>query len=158
MLYQDNAAKYAHNEQHLEKRKNLFESLGSYRKPLPESTMAFKRGFRATYGDKVDVVGFDGSLVIGADGSRNDQKILMPGSQDSTTALPTYAFTHAMKQRARAILSQEGLPEKLLSLIPEEGTLALTGLGRQIRKDYPYAETMRMASLSICSMANAMRL
>jgi hypothetical protein len=158
MLYQDNAAKYAHNEQHLEKRKKLFESLGSYRKPLPESTMAFKRGFRATYGDKVDVVGFDGSLVIGADGSRNDQKILMPVSQDSTTALPTYAFTDAMKQRARAILSREGMPEKLKSLIPEQGTIALTVLGRQIRKDYPYDETMRMARLSTGAMAQALRL
>jgi hypothetical protein len=158
MLLQDNAKKYQHNQEHLEKRKKLFESLGSYRKPLAESTMKFHRGFKATYGDKVDVVGFDGSQVLGADGSRHDQKILMPVSQDSTTALPTYAFTDVMKRRARAILSEEGLPEKLLSLIPEEGTIALTVLGRQIRTDFPYEETMQKARLGLGAMAQAMRL
>jgi hypothetical protein len=63
-----------------------------------------------------------------------------------------------MKQRARAILSREGMPEKLKSLIPEQGTIALTVLGRQIRKDYPYDETMRMARLSTGAMAQALRL
>jgi hypothetical protein len=158
MLYKDNAGKYKHNEKNLEQRKKLFESLGSFRKPLPESTMAFKRGFRATFGDKVDVVGFDGSQVLGSDGSRNDQKILLPVSRDSTTALPTYAFTDAMKRRARAILSAEGLPEKLLSLIPENDKIALTVLGRQIRTDFPYDEVMKKAKLSIGMMAQAMRL
>ena len=160
MAMKDNAAKYKHNEEHLAKRKALFEELGAFRAPKPEAAKnVFKRGFKATYQDKENVVRFEGSKVVGSGGTALDQKLLMPVSRDSTAARSSFEFTDAQARRKRDILSQEGFLDKLNENIPQEGRIAMTALGKLMRKDFPYQETMTKARIQgLGSLAVAIRL
>jgi len=161
MTMKDNADKFKHNAKSLESRKNAFETLGSFRVPKPDSTMAFKRGFKATYGDKEDVARIEGSKVIGSRGTEMDQKLLLPTSRDATTERAAFEYTDIQKQRKREQLIEEGFLEAVDRLINRGGQTSLSVVGRSIRASasFDYVATMKKLRLVRPGMlADAIRL
>ena len=158
MAMKDNAAKYKHNEEHLAKRKALFEKLGGFRPPKPEvARNVFRRGFMPTYLDKEDLVRFEGSKVIGSGGTEMDQKLLLPVSSASSQV--NVESSSAQDRKKRDILSEAGFLDKLDQSVPAEGRIALTGLATLVKRDFPYQETMIRARIQgMGSLAAAIRL
>jgi len=134
MLFKDNAKKIQHNQKLLERRTAQLEELGAFRAPLPDSTMKFKRGFKATYGEVEKVQKIEGSKVTG-DKTTMDIKLLLPVSADTGAARATFTYSSAQKQKKRNELIQEGFLDALNEKIPEEGRIALTMLAREMRKE-----------------------
>jgi len=135
MLFKDNAKKLQHNQKLLERRKSQLEEFGAFRAPLPDSTMKFKRGFKATYGEVERVARTDGSMITGDKGTKMDIKLLLPVSADSGAAKPTFAHSTAKTQKRRNDLIEAGFLDALNERIPEEGRIALTNLAREMRKE-----------------------
>ena len=73
----DNAEKFEHNAQILDKRKAALEATGAFRKPLPGIVKnKFRRGYKAKY-DKVEQVReIKGSTVVATDRSTVDIKLI----------------------------------------------------------------------------------
>ena len=73
----DNAQRFEHNAQILDKRKAALEATGAFRKPLPGVVKnKFRRGYEAKY-DKVEQVReIKGSTVVATDGSTVDIKLV----------------------------------------------------------------------------------
>ena len=59
LITQDNAAKLKGNQALLESRKKELPDKGAFRRPLRAAGGAFRRGFKATYGDVEKVQEFD---------------------------------------------------------------------------------------------------
>jgi hypothetical protein len=73
----DNALKFEHNQQLLEKRKIALEATGAFRRPLPGVVKnAFRRGYEAKYANVEQVREIKGSNVVSADGSQVDIKLV----------------------------------------------------------------------------------
>ena len=77
MSLADNASRYEHNAQLLDKRKAALEATGAFRKPLPGVVKnKFRRGFEAKYDAKQQVREIQGSTVVATDGSTVDIKLV----------------------------------------------------------------------------------
>ena len=73
----DNASRFEHNAQLLDKRKTALEATGAFRKPLPGVVKnKFRRGFEAKYDAKQEVREIKGSTVVATDGSTVDIKLV----------------------------------------------------------------------------------
>ena len=77
MNLQDNALKFEHNAQILDKRTVALEATGAFRKPLPGVVKnKFRRGYEAKYGSVEQVREIKGSNVVATDGSQVDIKLV----------------------------------------------------------------------------------
>ena len=77
MNLQDNALKFEHNAQILDKRTVALEATGAFRKPLPGVVKnKFRRGYEAKYGSVEQVREIKGSNVVATDGSTVDIKLV----------------------------------------------------------------------------------
>ena len=77
MSLQDNAQRFEHNAQLLDKRKAALEGAGAFRKPLPGVTKnRFRRGYEAKYDKKQQLEEIKGSNVVATDGSTVDIKLV----------------------------------------------------------------------------------
>lgn len=75
----DNAQRFEHNAQLLDKRKAALEAQGAFRKPLPGVTKdKFRRGYEAKYDKVQQVRDIKGSTVVATDGSTVDIKLIKP--------------------------------------------------------------------------------
>ena len=83
LVLQDNAAKLKGNQTLLESRKKQLADAGAFRRPLPGAGGAFRRGFKATYGDLERVASVQGSTVVPEDGLKIDIKRVQPVDRDS---------------------------------------------------------------------------
>ena len=73
----DNAQKFEHNAQLLDKRKAALEAQGAFRKPLPGVTKdRFRRGYEAKFDKVQQVRDIRGSTVTATDGSTVDIKLI----------------------------------------------------------------------------------
>ena len=77
MNLDDNAEKFEHNAQILDKRKAALEATGAFRKPLPGVVKnKFRRGYEAKYGSVEKLREIKGSTVVATDGSQVDIKLV----------------------------------------------------------------------------------
>jgi hypothetical protein len=83
LILQDNATKLKGNQTLLESRKKQLADAGAFRRPLPGAGGAFRRGFKATYGDLERVASVQGSTVVPEDGVKIDIKRIQPVDRDS---------------------------------------------------------------------------
>jgi len=75
----DNAQRFEHNAQLLDKRKAALEAQGAFRKPLPGVTKdKFRRGYEAKYDKVQQVRDIKGSTVTATDGTQVDIKLIKP--------------------------------------------------------------------------------
>ena len=75
----DNAQRFEHNAQVLDKRKAALEAQGAFRKPLPGVTKdRFRRGYEAKYDKVQQVRDIKGSTVTATDGTQVDIKLIKP--------------------------------------------------------------------------------
>jgi hypothetical protein len=90
MTLQDNTKKLKHNQDLLESRKKTLTDAGAFRRPLGGLT-AFKRGFKATWGDVEKPAYVRGSVVTPqGDGGKVDIKRIQPVDKDSNEAQPVF--------------------------------------------------------------------
>ena len=98
----DNAKKFAHNDKLAERRVKNVEEKGAYRKPLKPK--AFKRGFEATWGPKVELQEIkSGTLLKGA----GDDKLIDVKSAQAVRSGTDTAADRAVAPRARAGAKRE---------------------------------------------------
>ena len=83
LILQDNASKLKGNQTLLESRKKQLADAGAFRRPLPGAGGAFRRGFKATYGDLERVASVRGSTIVPEDGVKIDIKRVQPVDRDS---------------------------------------------------------------------------
>ena len=76
MLMQDNAKGMVKNQAVVDTRERALEKTNTFRAPIV--TRQFKRGFRAAYGDKVQVASIDKNIVKGKDGETYSLKQIKP--------------------------------------------------------------------------------
>ena len=80
----DNAEKFQHNVQILDKRKVALEAKGAFRKPLAGVlTNKFRRGYEAKYDTAQQLREIKGSTVVATDGSTVDMKFIKAVPSDS---------------------------------------------------------------------------
>ena len=114
LILQDNAEKAAHNTKVLEKRTKALEKTMAFRRPKG-GLKAFKRGFKAAYGDVEKATAIDGSMVRTARAGTVDIKRVMPVNKDSTFVDPTFAEWSERDERKRKKVLEliERLQDKL---------------------------------------------
>ena len=83
LVLQDNAAKLKGNQALLESRKKQLADAGAFRRPLRGAGGAFRRGFKATYGDTEQVASVQGSTVVPEGGVKIDIKRVQPVDKDT---------------------------------------------------------------------------
>jgi hypothetical protein len=84
LVLQDNAAKLKGNQALLESRKKQLADAGAFRRPLRGAGGAFRRGFKATYGDTEQVASVQGSTVVpDGGGLKIDIKRVQPVDRDT---------------------------------------------------------------------------
>jgi hypothetical protein len=84
LVLQDNAAKLKGNQTLLESRKKQLADAGAFRRPLRGAGGAFRRGFKATYGDTEQVASVQGSTVVPEGGGvKIDIKRVQPVDKDT---------------------------------------------------------------------------
>ncbi len=88
LILQDNAAKLKGNQTLLESRKKQLADAGAFRRPLPGAGGAFRRGFKATYGDLERVASVQGSTVVPENGVKIDIKRVQPVDKDTGEVTP----------------------------------------------------------------------
>ncbi len=106
MVLQDNAQKLKHNQTILKARKTALEDAGTFRRPIGGLQQgAFRRGFKATWGDVEKVDTIQGSVVKPrGDGDKIDIKRIMPVDRETGNVEATFAQGDAWIQRKRDIL------------------------------------------------------
>ena len=160
----DNAQKFEHNAQLLDKRKAALEGAGAFRKPLPGVTKnRFRRGYDAKY-DKVQKLReIQGSTAVAQDGSTVDIKLVQ--AVPTTTGEPgdvSEANQRVQKKRDALYDMVEIIAEFIGGREVSLRSVALH-LGRQ-RFDYQgrqvtYKELLRSQSLlGFGALADAVRL
>ena len=77
MLLQDNAEKMQINQNVADTRERALKKTNTFRAPLSIKRQ-FKRGFRAAYGDKIQVESVDKNKVKGTDGETYSLKQIKP--------------------------------------------------------------------------------
>ena len=160
----DNAQKFEHNAQLLDKRKAALEAQGAFRKPLPGVTKdRFRRGYEAKYDKVQQVRDIKGSVVTATDGSQVDIK-LVKAIPSSSGQPPDISEENQRVQRKRDKLydMMESIAEFL-----QGRTVSLRALAQHLRKQRfdlsgqqkTYKELLRSQSLlGFGALADAIRL
>ena len=106
MVQQDNAKKLKHNQAVFEARKNNLEDNMTFRRPIGGLQQgAFRRGYKASYGEVEKVRDIKGSMVKGDnDEPAIDIKRVMPVDPESSNAAPGFAQGDAWIQRKRDLV------------------------------------------------------
>ena len=160
----DNAQKFEHNAQLLDKRKAALEAQGAFRKPLPGVTKdRFRRGYEAKYDKVQQVRDIKGSVVTATDGSQVDIK-LVKAIPSSSGQPPDISEENQRVQRKRDKLYD------MMEIIQEfiQGrTVSLRALAQHLAKQRfdlngqqkTYKELLRSQSLlGFGALADAIRL
>ena len=77
MLLQDNAKGMVQNQAVVDTRERALKKTNTFRAPISINRQ-FKRGFRAAYGDKIQVASIDKNIVKGKDGETYSLKQIKP--------------------------------------------------------------------------------
>jgi hypothetical protein len=89
LITQDNAQKLKGNQALLESRKKELADKGAFRRPLRGNAGAFRRGFKASYGDVEQVSSVRGSVVTPeGDGAKIDIKRIQPVRKETGDVQP----------------------------------------------------------------------
>ena len=137
MLDQDNAEKLAHNENLLKKRKAGLEDAGAFRRPIG-SLSKFKRGFRASYGDKEDLQNVTGSMVqpVGS-GDPIDIKRVMPVDAGTGEVHEGFALGEARREAKRQTVQPLAL--EMFDFIGDR-EVSVQSVAAHLRRQFPFGE------------------
>ena len=124
MVLQDNAQKLKHNQTILKARKTALEDAGTFRRPIGGLQQgAFRRGFKATWGDVEKVDTIQGSVVKPrGDGDKIDIKRIMPVDRETGNVEATFAQGDAWIQRKRDILFKTKIQSFILNIALDANT------------------------------------
>ncbi len=98
----DNAKKYAHNDKLAERRVTKVKDHGAFRKPL--KVKAFKRGFEAAWGPKVELQEIQSGTLLKGQG---EEKLIDVKSAQAVRAGSDTVADRAVAPRARVALKRE---------------------------------------------------
>jgi hypothetical protein len=102
LITEDNAGKLKGNQTLLEARKKELADKGGFRRPLRAAGGAFRRGFKATYGDVEKVQDVRGSLITPEGGGEKiDVKRVKPVGRDTGDVQPWLGGMSALDSRKK---------------------------------------------------------
>jgi hypothetical protein len=102
LITQDNAGKLKGNQTLLESRKKELADKGGFRRPLRAAGGAFRRGFKATYGEVEKVQDVRGSLITPEGGGEKiDVKRVKPVGRDTGDVQPWLGGMSALDSRKK---------------------------------------------------------
>ena len=134
MLLKDQAKNTETNTQLTRKRAAKLTETGAFRVPLPESTLKFKRGAQATYGEMKPVGNIKGSTVADDDGKKMDIKrvkavpLASTGAQGRFGAVNNRLQAQKRKKAGRIIV-------ELCKLLEDRDQISLAAAAVQMRND-----------------------
>jgi len=157
MTLQDNTKKLKHNQNLLESRKKSLNDAGAFRRPLGGLT-AFKRGFKATWGEVEKPEYVRGSVVTPqGEGGKVDIKRVMPVDKDSNEAQPVFNLS----ETERTLSKKQKLWDLMVMLWEflgdEEKSTAAAAQHLKGRLDAP-EYTALLNSVGIHHLSDAVRL
>ncbi len=144
LVLQDNAAKLKGNQTLLENHKKQLADAGAFRRPLRGAGGAFRRGFKATYGDAERVESVQGSTVLPeGGGAKIDIKRVQPVDKDSGDVVPWLGGLSMRDSRKK-----DALIEMMTALITflcdgEEHSVASAAVWLKSKMGSAYEDTLR---------------
>jgi hypothetical protein len=158
LITQDNAGKLKGNQTLLEARKKELADKGGFRRPLRAAGGAFRRGFKATYGDVEKVQEVRGSVITPqGDGETIDVKRVQPVGRDTGDVQPWLGGLSA-----RDSLKKDKLLDLMIALVDfikdgEERSVASVALYLKGHMGSQYESVLREVGFGT-HLAEALRL
>ena len=157
LVLQDNASKLKSNQSLLETRKNQLEAAGAFRRPL-KGLNAFRRGFKAAYGEVEKVEAVSGSLVKPqGDGEKIDIKRVQPVSRQTGDVEPWLGGLSTRDSQKKDKLIDVMLALMTYLADGEERSVAAASLYLKTNLGDSYLDTLREVGMGE-HLAEAIRL
>jgi hypothetical protein len=143
LITQDNAQKLKGNQALLESRKKELADKGAFRRPLRGNAGAFRRGFKASYGDVEQVATVRGSVVTPEGGEKIDIKRIQPVDKETGNVQPWLGGLSARDSKKKDALIP--LMTALITFLSdgEEHSVASAALWLKGHMGSAYEDTLR---------------
>ena len=144
LITQDNAAKLKGNQALLESRKKELADKGGFRRPLRAAGGAFRRGFKATYGDVEKPAAVTGSLITPQGGGEKiDIKRVQPVNRETGDVTPWLGGLSMRDSKKKDVLIP--LMTALITFLEdgEEHSVASAALWLKNHMGSAYEDTLR---------------
>ena len=155
MLLEDQAKNAETNMQLTRRRATKLTEAGGFRAPLPESTLKFKRGAQATYGEVKAVANIKGSTVTDAEGKQMDIKRVKAVPLASTAAQGRFGAVNNRLQAQKREKAGRIIVE-LCKLLEDRDQISLASAAVQMRNDMDDYDALLAATSS--SLVDIIRL
>ena len=157
MLLEDQAKNAETNMQLTRRRATKLTEAGGFRAPLPESTLKFKRGAQATYGEVKAVANIKGSTVTDAEGKQMDIKRVKAVPLASTAAQGRFGAVNNRLQAQKREKAGRIIVE-LCKLLEDRDQISLASAAVQMRNEMDdYDALLTATSSTACSRSGTRR-